>query len=187
MTNIPTAPQPSAPPPSVPSPGAVPPGGSAYGGQPQYPMSPEPAKRGFGVWIAVAAVIALLIGLGVGFVAAQPSKNDVTKQKNAAQLQVTQLQQDLATAQSSLTTAQNSSTANATARTTCSKAATDARDLIAQHENLWQDFSDYLAAPYGSAAEAQIQSHMSDQQQTMTAQRDVVNAEISACTAALGA
>jgi hypothetical protein len=84
MTNIPTAPQPSAPPPSVPSPGAVPPGGSAYGGQPQYPMSPEPAKRGFGVWIAVAAVIALLIGLGVGFVAAQPSKNDVTKQKNAA-------------------------------------------------------------------------------------------------------
>ena len=141
-------------------------------------MTPEPAKRRFGLWIAVAAVLALIVGVGVGFAAAQPSKNDAIEQRDAAEAQVTQSQQDLETAQANVA-------ADDAAHIKCEKAATDAKDLIAQHENLWADFATYMSTPVGSAAEAQIRSHMDEQQQTMMAQRDVVDADLEACVAAI--
>ena len=144
---------------------------------PQY-IAPPPRNR-TGLWIGLAAVIALLVGLGVGVAVAQPSKNDVASQRNEARAQVADLQKQL-------TTSQGNATTSSGARDKCSKAATDAKDLIAQHENLWRDFDTYMGTPSNSAAEAEMVQHMNTQQQTMTAQRDIVNEELSACRNAVG-
>ncbi len=162
MSNVP-------PPPSAPQ----------YAAAQPAPQNPATAPRRAGVWIAVAAVVALVVGVGVGVAAAQPSKNSVADQRNAAQSQVRDLQ-------ASLTSAQSSASTSSGARDKCSKAAADAKDLIAQHENLWADFSTYMSSPSGSGAEAEIVLHMDSQQQTMITQRDVVNEELAACRAAVG-
>jgi hypothetical protein len=47
---------------------------------PQQYSAPPPRSRS-GLWIGLAAVIALLVGLGVGVAVAQPSKNDVASQR----------------------------------------------------------------------------------------------------------
>lgn len=145
---------------------------------PQQYSAPPPQSRS-GLWIGLAAVIALLVGLGVGVAVAQPSKNDVASQRNEARAQVADLQKQL-------TTAQGNATTSSGARDKCSKAATDAKDLIAQHENLWSDFDTFMGTPSDSAAEAEMMQHMNTQQQTMTAQRDIVNEELSACRNAVG-
>jgi uncharacterized membrane-anchored protein YhcB (DUF1043 family) len=157
-------------------------------GDPPPPQAPQqyapqqysaPPRNRSGLWIGLAAVIALLVGLGVGVAVAQPSKNDVASQRNEARAQVADLQKQL-------TTSQGNATTSSGARDKCSKAATDAKDLIAQHENLWSDFDTFMGTPSNSAAEAEMIQHMNTQQQTMTAQRDVVNEELAACRSALG-
>lgn len=165
-------------PPNPPS-GAVPPPPQAPQQYAQQQYSPPPPRNRAGMWIALAAVIALVVGVGVGVLAAQPSKNDVADQRDAARSQATELQKELSASQSS-------SSASSGARDKCSKAATDAKDLIVQHENLWSDFDTYMGTPSDSAAEAEMIQHMNTQQQTMTAQRDVVNEELAACRNALG-
>jgi uncharacterized membrane-anchored protein YhcB (DUF1043 family) len=159
--------------------GAVPPPPQAPQQFPQQQYSAPPPRNRAGMWIALAAVIALVVGVGVGMLAAQPSKNDVADQRDAARSQATELQKELSASQSS-------SSASSGARDKCSKAATDAKDLIIQHENLWSDFDTYMGTPSNSAAEEEMVQHMNTQQQTMTAQRDVVNEELSACRNALG-
>jgi len=159
--------------------GAVPPPPQAPQQFPQQQYSAPPPRNRAGMWIALAAVIALVVGVGVGMLAAQPSKNDVADQRDAARSQATELQKELSASQSS-------SSASSGARDKCSKAATDAKDLIVQHENLWSDFDTFMGTPSNSAAEAEMIQHMNTQQQTMTAQRDVVNEELAACRSALG-
>ena len=66
---------------------------------------------------------------------AQSSKNDAIEQRDAAEAQVTQLQQELETAQANVA-------ADDAAHIKCEKAATDTKDLIAQHRNLWADYTD---------------------------------------------
>jgi hypothetical protein len=124
-------------------------------------------------------VLGLLIGAAVGVAADQPSKNDVAQQRDDARAEAVDLR-------ASLETAQDSASSNSQARDACSRAATDAKDLIAQHENLWSDFSTYMSSPTGSGAEAEIMMHMDSQQQTMVAQRDVVDEELTACRTAVG-
>lgn len=161
-------------PPNPPSGAAPPPPQSP---QPQYIAAPSRSRAG--IWITLAAVIALIVGVGVGVAAAQPSKNDVADQRDAAKAQVADLQRDLSAAQ-------NAGTASSGARDKCSRAATDAKDLIAQHENLWSDFDTYMRTVSNSAAEAEMLQHMNTQQQTMVTQRDVVNEELAACRNAVG-
>ena len=163
--------------PNPPSAGVPPPPQAPQQYAPQQYSAP-PRNRS-GLWIGLAAVIALLVGLGVGVAVAQPSKNDVASQRNEARAQVADLQKQLTTSQCNATTSSG-------ARDKCSKAATDAKDLIAQHENLWSDFDTFMGTPSDSAAEAEMMQHMNTQQQTMTAQRDIVNEELSACRNAVG-
>ncbi len=165
--------------PPNPQSGAAPPPPQAPQPQPQSQYGAAPSRSRAGLWITLAAVIALIVGVGVGVAAAQPAKNDVADQRDAAKAQVADLQQDL-------TTAQNANSASSGARDKCSRAATDAKDLIAQHENLWSDLDTYMGTANNSAAEAEMIQHINTQQQTMVAQRDVVNEELAACRNAVG-
>lgn len=143
------------------------------------PVAPPRAGGRPALWIVLAAVVALIVGAGIGVLATQSSTNDMADQRDAARSEIADLQRDLSTAQSS-------AAASSTARDACSRAATDAKDLIAQHENLWTDLDTYFSAPANSAAEAEMIQHMNSQQQTMVAQRDIVNEELSDCRRAVG-
>jgi len=155
---------------------AVPPGPPPYV-PPSVPPAPEtlPAKRaGMGVWIALFAVLALIIGAGIGYAAAMPSKNDITKQRDAAQAQASQLQASLSQNEADELNATN-------AKDKCSKAATDASDLVKQWENVMTDIDNYMASSIGSTTEAELAAHIDEQFQTMDAQKDIVTSELTAC------
>ena len=56
--------------------------------------------------VALFSVIALLVGVGIGFVVGLPGKNSIADQRDTARASVTQLTKDLATANSSLSASQ---------------------------------------------------------------------------------
>ena len=169
----------SVPPSGATPPPPPPPSQVAPAPAPQY-GAPPPRSSRTGLWIAVAAVVALIVGLGVGVAAAQPSKNDAVEQRDAARVEVTDLQRELDVTRSN-------ASASSGARDRCSKAATDAKDLISQWENFWNDYRAWLQTTVDSAAEAEMEAHMTSQAATMDAQRDVVNEELSDCRSAVGA
>ena len=165
MTDAVTTPTPN---PETPAPPPAAPAAPATNGK----------RRGMGAWIALVAVMALLIGAGIGYGAAMPSKNDVSKQRDAAQAQVTQLQSDLSAAQTSGASASS-------AKDKCSKAATDASDLVKQWNNVMGDISNYMAAASGSATEAELDAHITAQFQTMDAEDAIVTTELAQCQVAV--
>jgi hypothetical protein len=167
----PTAPSAAVPPPAPPSPGAP----------PSYPVEPAAAPKKGNRWLMplVIGFVAVIVGIGIGFAASQPSKNSLQDDKKAAQAQVSSLQTQVDQLNSSVGAAQ-------TARTTCQKAAADAKDLADQYDNFLGDFFEYLSTATGSAAEASWIEHMNTQQVQMAAQKDAVSSELSACTTALG-
>jgi len=149
----------------------------------EFPPLSEPASapkhRGRGVlYTILVAVLALLLGAGVGYAIGVPGKNRAVNDKNAAQEQVTSLQQELSTVQASAASVSS-------ARDTCSKAATDAGDLLGQWDNFWSDYGAYLDTPVGSAAEASMKQHMNDQLGRMELQSIVVEDELSSCRKAV--
>jgi hypothetical protein len=172
MTDTPVT---STPPPTTPAP----PGGmDVHPPEATTPGHPESSRRGMGAWIALAAVLALLIGATIGYAASMPAKNDVTKQRDAATAQVTQLQNDLDKSNAAGSSASS-------ARDKCSKAAVDAKDLIDQDQNLWNDFATLMNMTPGSPEEIAQEQHMNTQADTMDAQSRVVTDELATCRAAV--
>jgi hypothetical protein len=182
MTDTTQFPTPGGAPPMPPPAAAVPPPAPpAPGAPPSYPVEPAAAPQKGRRWLMPVLIgfIALLLGVGIGFAASQPSKSSLQDEKKAAQEQVVSLQAQVDQLGTSVGSAQS-------ARTTCQKAAADAKDLADQYENFLGDFFEYWGTASGSAAEASWMEHMNTQGDQMSAQRDAVEAELTACTSALG-
>lgn len=148
---------------------------------PTYPVPPtrEPSGQGRR-WLVplLVGLVALVVGAGIGYAASIPGTNSTRDDRTAALAQVRDLQTKVNDLQSSVG-------ANQTARDTCTKAATDASDLVDQYDNFLSDFQNYLATEPGSAAEAQWIQHMDDQWARMEQQYDTVKAELQDCKAAV--
>ena len=152
---------------------------------PPWPTPEASAPKGHaGLLVAGIAVLALLLGAVVGYVVGVPQRNSLKDDKAAVEAQLTDTQRQLASAQSELDTTKSqlgTATTGAAAKGVCLKAATDANDLLDQWENWLNDFVTYMQSPAGSAAEAQIQTHMTDQEGQMTQQTQVVRLELLDC------
>ncbi|MFZ4518254.1 MAG: hypothetical protein ACOYOP_07690 [Microthrixaceae bacterium] len=131
--------------------------------------------------MAVAVVGALLVGGGIGYAAGTPQRMSLQDDKAALQKDLTSAKKDLASAKKDVASAKAASTA----KDVCVTAATDAGDYIAQVDNWFVDFGAYMDAQVGSAAEAQLDTHLTDQEQKMQQQYDRVESELKDCTAAL--
>lgn len=181
----PPAPSPAAPPPMAAYPAQNPP-------MPP-PVAPEPAPRRRRSWLAVAiaAVLALLIGAAAGYAAGLPARNDLRDQKQATEVARDQLQADLTAAKGDLEDAQKSLAStkkdlasSSAAKEACSTAANDANELVVQFENLLDDLSSDVAP--GSAAEKALIDHVNQQAREMGSQARVVKSEFESCKSAVG-
>ncbi len=177
----PAAPVPPPAPPAVPP--AAPPMVAApvppAGGQPTGPATPSRGRRGW--LVALAVVGALLVGGGIGYAAGMPQRNSLQDDKAALQEDLTAVKKDLSSARDDLSSAQ----AGSKAKDVCVTAATDAGDYITQVDNWFVDFNAYMESPSGSGAEAQLDTHLTDQEQKMDEQYDRVQSELRDCRAAL--
>lgn len=173
---------------------AYPPAGAM---PPYVPLEAPPAKRGVsGLIVAIIAVFALLIGAGIGYAASIPQRSTLQDEKAAVETAKANLQSDLDGVRKDLdaTKADLDSTKSklagaqkaAAAKDTCSKAAADAGDLIAEFENLLDDFVTGGEAAAGSAERAAVQTHVTEQLQRMKSQAGIVDDELTACEAAVG-
>ncbi len=167
-----------------------------------------PTRRGWPKYVAIGAA-ALLVGVGIGYLAGAPTRNELTSQRDDARAQVVGLTADLATAEDALAaTADELDLANGELRTAqseltnteaslvsmtesrdaattradaCTVAATAGKDLVTQWSNIFDDFIDYLNAPWGSAAEATIDTHIDEQFTKMDEQQVALDRAMEDC------
>lgn len=185
---------PSAPsyaPPAYAPPASTPP----TSGPPTAPAPAAPAKRSVLVPVLLAALVALLIGAGIGYAISVPGRSDLTAQRDNAQAsaattkaQLDKATADLAAANTTLEDTKKelaTAKAGASGKEACSKAATDANDFIGQIFNILSDYEALAGTPTGSAAEAQLLNHINEQSQKMDAQEQTVKDELSACKTAV--
>lgn len=167
---------------------------------PYVAPEPTPARRGPS-WLIVAlfAVFALLIGAGIGYAASIPQQRTLEDEKAAVETARSQLQTDvdnarkdlestrkeLAGIKEDLSGARADVESESAAKDVCETAATDASDLIAEWENFMGDLQEFMAAPAGSAAEAELRTHMTSQLDRMAEQSILVEDELSACRQAV--
>ena len=169
--------------PVPPAPGATPPGTPGPPPTPAAASRPEPAPGRTRLWpVLLAAVVALLIGVGIGYAASIPATNSVEDDKQALEDRNGELKKQVAQMQDDL----ELSTEGSEAKDICVQAATDAGDYITQDDNWHQDFTAYMASEVGSAAEAELETHMIDQEQKMQEQYETVQQELDNCSEALG-
>lgn len=178
---------------------------------PSTPAAPPlPKARRWPMFVAIG-LVAVLVGALVGYFAGGPARDDLQRQRDDARAQVADLtgqldankadlasttdmlntaKAGLATAQADLTKSEAALTAMTDARDTssakakaCKTAATTANDLVVQWKNVFSDFLSWMDAPYGSAAEAQIQSHVDEQFAKMDEQQLSLNRAMETCLA----
>ena len=165
--------------------------GTTAGAPPPGP-GPTTAKKPFPVWTVAIALIALIVGGAVGYVAGMPQRNDLQSQRDSLQLERDEQQAARAKAEETITqlekdveTANSATSGVAKGREICSKAASDGSDLITQYIN----FVDDLDALYSEAAvgvyDADLVGHMQTQAETMDAQSIVVEKELDDCNSAV--
>jgi hypothetical protein len=166
---LPPTPEPARVPPTTPLPPTVPFEPSAYAAP-----NDSPAAGGRRRWIAIAAIVALLAGVGVGYAAAQPSKHDVAEQRTRLQSQLDPLQRDLANAQAATASASSE-------RDTCADAVTGAKDLIGKQADLWTLIDAYETSAVGSPEETQLLDQIDAAHTNVIAETAVVMLKIGAC------
>ena len=133
----------------------------------------------------LSVVMALVVGLGVGYATSVPQQNSLKDARDKARVELTKAKSNLATANNDLAATKSNAAKMSAARDTCKTAATDARDLIGQWENFMADLQSYFSSPVGSAAEASVSAHMNDQANKMGDQSRTVERETTACEAAI--
>lgn len=191
------------------APAVVEPAMTAASVPPTTPAAPTPPKaRRWPMFVAIG-LVAVLVGALAGYFAGSPARDDLQQQRDDARAQVADLTEQLdaskadlasttallntakaglATAQADLTTSEAALAAMTDARDTssakakaCTTAATAANDLVVQWKNVLSDFLSWMDAPYGSAAEAQIQSHVDEQFAKMDAQQVALDRAMNGC------
>lgn len=166
------------------------------------------ARRGWPRYAAIG-LVALLVGAGVGYFAGAPARNDLTSQRDDARAQVAALtddlaateaelsatadelavtngqldvaQADLADTEGSLASMTESRDAADARAASCTVAATAGKDLVAQWSNVFGDLVDYWNTPWGSAAEATIDSHIDEQFTKMDEQQIALDRAMEDC------
>lgn len=172
------------------------------------PAAPQAQQRRWPRFVAIGAA-ALLVGVGAGYFAGSPARNELTSQRDDARAEVAQLteqldtaktdltsteallastnadltaaQADLAASEESLSSMTGLRDAAATHASACETAATSANDLVVQWENLISDMNAWWDTPYGSAAEAEMTLHIQEQTQKMEEQSVAVERTMKTC------
>jgi len=121
---------------------------------------------------AAIGVFALAAGVGIGYMSQAGVRDDLSQ----AQSEIGRM----TTSMDELTASVNSAELQAAA---CQKAAAASYALIGQWNNFWQDELAWWDSEPGSAAEADLDSHMTAQEDQMRAQEGAVTEMLAACPA----
>lgn len=141
---------------------------SVASGPPAPPGGDERKKRR---WVLpVVTVMALLLGAAIGYVASIPRQNTLEDENAALQEQVTEAESEA-----------DSAAEEQKEKEVCVQAATDAGDYIDQIYNMFEDIDSQMQMDPNSAAYAELEKHLIEQDDQMVRQEIVVQDELAEC------